>query len=633
VLTHEVTVILFLGIVVGVWLGRDYGASWDEYLHQTYARQTIEMYLGQRAPGDAISDLRFYGPAYGVPWLISKELLRHVLPTLNSVDAGHIIYWFSFLPAPVLLYLLCRRYVSRSASVAASLIFVTQPLIFGHAFVNPKDTPFMTAFMAAMLLGFVAVDTSAEGERLIPLSGMPAEAASLLDRILASWRAISSWKKVVLVCIWLAFALIALDLFLFQGSLRAMYGVVDRAYYGQAAWPVQPFFNAIAQDAYKTQLTAYLDKVRVFFAWARYLALVSALGVMLQASNKLLSLSISRHSFARSRILWIWLAAAVSLGLCSSIRVFGPFAGMLIAIYAFGRMGRRATIPVVGYGLVSASVFYATWPTLWGSPIRNLLATVVRMSRFPWQGRVLYESDSYSVTELPWHYPLISILIHLTIPAILLGALGLVVVLCRAEAVRGEQWEVAITLTWLFLPLAAAVIFHFQLYNAFRQLMFVIPPLLILNSVAFQSIFGLLRARSFRVLIVGITILPGIVGIIRLHPYEMIYFNQLVGGLPGAYGRFGLDTWGTTYRQVAEYIDGVAPKGSQILVPTKEFHMMTPFARDDLEIRHLSSDALRKSVPATYLVNDGSLADSFHAVTVFMIEREGIPLMEVQTLP
>lgn len=440
-------------------------------------------------------------------------------------------------------------------------------------------------------------------------------------------------KKIGLLCIWLVFGIAALDLLAFQHSLQVVYGAVDRAYNGQAAWPVQHLFNAVAQDAYKTPLSAYLGEVRDFFTWARYVSVVLALLVSLIASNALLSLGITRYSFRRSRVLWVWLLAAVTLGLCSSIRVFGPFAGFLVSLYAFGRLGKRAAIPVLGYGLVSASTFYATWPTLWGAPIRNLSAALFRMSQFPWEGRVLYDGHVYSVTELPWHYALKTIFIQLTIPAILLGALGLVFIFYRARLTRGRGWEIAMVLTWLFLPLAAATILHFQLYSAFRQLMFVIPPLFILSSVAFQKIFELARSRSVGILILGLAILPGVVGIARLHPYEMIYFNQFVGGVRGAQGRYGLDAWGTTYRQVVEHIDKIAPEGSQILVHPNEFHVMTPFARSDIKIRQLSSDAVQENMPGTYLVNGGSLADSVHAVTVYTIEREGVPLVKVQTLP
>jgi len=42
---------------------------------------------------------------------------------------------------------------------------------------------------------------------------------------------------------------------------------------------------------------------------------------------------------------------------------------------------------------------------------------------------------------------------------------------------------------------------------------------------------------------------------VRLHPYESVYFNRLVaGGLPRAAERFETDYWGSSYREGAEWV-------------------------------------------------------------------------------
>ena len=41
---------------------------------------------------------------------------------------------------------------------------------------------------------------------------------------------------------------------------------------------------------------------------------------------------------------------------------------------------------------------------------------------------------------------------------------------------------------------------------------------------------------------------------IHLHPYEYIYFNELVGGLRGAQNLFETDYWGATYKEGAKYV-------------------------------------------------------------------------------
>jgi len=40
----------------------------------------------------------------------------------------------------------------------------------------------------------------------------------------------------------------------------------------------------------------------------------------------------------------------------------------------------------------------------------------------------------------------------------------------------------------------------------------------------------------------------------KLHPYEYVYFNELVGGLPGAGRNFETDYWGTSYKEAALWL-------------------------------------------------------------------------------
>jgi hypothetical protein len=41
---------------------------------------------------------------------------------------------------------------------------------------------------------------------------------------------------------------------------------------------------------------------------------------------------------------------------------------------------------------------------------------------------------------------------------------------------------------------------------------------------------------------------------IRLHPFEYVYFNELVGGLKGAAGGFETDYWGASMKEAVEWL-------------------------------------------------------------------------------
>jgi hypothetical protein len=52
--------------------------------------------------------------------------------------------------------------MSSAAALSAAALFAWQPLLWGHAFINPKDPPFQTFFLASVCLGFEMVDQLAQ---------------------------------------------------------------------------------------------------------------------------------------------------------------------------------------------------------------------------------------------------------------------------------------------------------------------------------------------------------------------------------------------------------------------------------------------------------------------------------------
>ena len=51
-----------------------------------------------------------------------------------------------------------------------------------------------------------------------------------------------------------------------------------------------------------------------------------------------------------------------------------------------------------------------------------------------------------------------------------------------------------------------------------------------------------------------------------LHPYQMTYFNSLVGGLEGAAGRYETDYWVSSYREAMLWIHRQSPPGRTVRV-------------------------------------------------------------------
>jgi hypothetical protein len=96
--------------------------------------------------------------------------------------------------------------------------------------------------------------------------------------------------------------------------------------------------------------------------------------------------------------------------------------------------------------------------------------------------------------------------------------------------------------------------------------------------------------RGWKGLVVAAVLVPGVISIWRLHPYEYVYYNSLVGGVRGAAGRFEMDYWCTSYREAMQYVNDVAPAGARVAVhwfPS----LASPYARRDLAVYGANSDA------------------------------------------
>jgi hypothetical protein len=126
------------------------------------------------------------------------------------------------------------------------------------------------------------------------------------------------------------------------------------------------------------------------------------------------------------------------------------------------------------------------------------------------------------------------------------------------------------------------------------------------------------------------------VAIVRLHPYEAIYYNELVGGVRGAFRRFELDGWCLSYREAIETINAVAPQGARVGVPTEAFTVQ-PFAREDLRVQPLRTDADWPSGQAGYLLtctrSNADLKRFPDAEILWVVERDGAWLTVVKRLP
>jgi hypothetical protein len=163
---HPILLLLIVNIIVGLFTFRNYGLSWDEPLFYDYADALRYAYSPREwfsgnfdlynAFGSSGTDHANRGPAY----IILARPFVSVVETFgaDNASAWHLINFLTFQLGVYLLYRFSKRYMSETSALAAAALFAWQPLLWGHAFINPKDIPFMVFFIGSMAFGFEMVD-------------------------------------------------------------------------------------------------------------------------------------------------------------------------------------------------------------------------------------------------------------------------------------------------------------------------------------------------------------------------------------------------------------------------------------------------------------------------------------------
>jgi hypothetical protein len=541
---------LFLPIAalaLGLAITPHYGESWDERQFFKYADRALEAYSTWPRTGSIPltgNTYDNYGPAYVMLTALGARLLGLLLPW-STTDLRHLVYFATFALGIWAFHRLCRRWLGQAAALGATLLMATQPVIWGHAFISPKDVPFLTFFVLSIVLGLEMVDVF-HGRRDEP-SG--SAAPRWLPPVTAGW-----------LCI--TFGLI-LSTPLVHSQLEAL---VRAAATGQAN-----IIAALATDIRRVDPAVYVEKFFVLFLQARGLFILVATGVVISLWRKVPG--------AYSRLGAV-APAAITLGFSASVRVLGPLAALIVAAYAIRKLGWRALPTLLSYGLLALFVMYATWPYLWPDPVGHLIESVSVMSRYPWTGAVLFNGTLYDSTGLPAAYLPVLLAFQFTETAWLLIVAGSLTALVEATRERGSERDLLIlALGWCVLPLVAFIAGRSPLYDNFRQVLFTLPPLFMLAGLAFQKI----RRLPIRVAVIALAILPAIVEGAGLHPYEYIYYNRLIGGVQGAFRKYELDYWGTSYREAAQYLNQTAAPNASVWVEGPA-HLLHEYTRPDLKI-------------------------------------------------
>jgi 4-amino-4-deoxy-L-arabinose transferase-like glycosyltransferase len=364
------------------------------------------------------------------------------------------------------------------------------------------------------------------------------------------------------------------NMILFILTLLAVYKLVKRKYDYQTA------LVSVMAVAFQPQFFAHMQFNSKDFPYACFMAFT------------LLSTRVAVLKYS-----WKWLiSAAIFFGMAGAIK---PSASLIIPIvlvwfiFAFSSMKKvevkdkkRFWIAVTASPLITVGTYFAVWPYIW-------VDTANRLSLFLHYYLHLAMSGGSN-------FQLYRLYIFLSVqpPAMLIfGAVG--VAICIYEAVKGVKRELNILLLlWCFLPVIRVALPKTIDYDGVRHYLEYAVPLGIIvgNGFVFslRRIMGYLSAKTSKktatfatAFIMAILPLQWAFILLTTHPFEIAYYNFIVGGTKGAQQKWedATDYWGAGYRQGTNWLNDHAEKGAVIIVPICAWTVsatQSMWMRDDL---------------------------------------------------
>jgi tetratricopeptide (TPR) repeat protein len=213
-----------------------------------------------------------------------------------------------------------------------------------------------------------------------------------------------------------------------------------------------------------------------------------------------------------------------------------------------------------GLGIVIMSYFLGLllWPYALQAPLKHPLEAFSEMSKFAIGIRQLFEGSLQWSDYLPWYYTPKFIL--MTIPVAVM--VGLVLFFIFVWKDKKNYFNYFIIFFTFFFPIFWIVYTNANVYGGWRHSLFAYPPMVVAAGLGFNLVVDRLTQKTTKISLIHVTSIGLLIlllwnpirHIIKNHPYEYVYFNELTGGINKVYGNYEMDYYYNSTREAAGWL-------------------------------------------------------------------------------
>jgi tetratricopeptide (TPR) repeat protein len=230
----------------------------------------------------------------------------------------------------------------------------------------------------------------------------------------------------------------------------------------------------------------------------------------------------------------------------------------------------------------------------------------------------------------------------ITIPVIIFTGVAVFILNTKKLLSDDRKIQLLLLIFTILFPLVFVILKGSNLYGSWRHFLFVYPGIVLIAALGFYHFFIRLKHLWIRIAAIGLLLALSfhpMKFMVSNHPYYYLYYNQFVGGLKGAYGKYETDFYYHSMRKGAEWLQEYLkykPHTGDIIVGGN-FPVQWYF-RNDKTIRFVYFPYLNRSdYDWDYAIIANSYISPFQlknkiwppANTIHTINADGVPICAV----
>jgi len=296
----------------------------------------------------------------------------------------------------------------------------------------------------------------------------------------------------------------------------------------------------------------------------------------------------------------ILIGLGVGLGISLGVRagglinfaILGMFMGIhFVASYGFGGIftqGKQVLIYTKNL-LIPAAIGYLFaiifWPYALQAPLTNVLKSLSELTDYGVNIRLLFDGTMVFAQTLPWNY--LPMWVIVTVPIAVLIGWVLVVVFGKSIWHNHQPIGLFLLAFGFLFPFLYVMYKGSTVYDGWRHMLFPYTAGTAMAGIGFNTLVQKFHDKKYInmacIALPFVLLLNPMIFMIQNSKYPYVYFNQLVGGTKGAFGKWEMDYWGVSVKQGVDWLEkeGILSANNEdtITIATNFFYQLEKYVK------------------------------------------------------